>query len=184
MTMKVRNTSVAFAVLALAMATQAWAQQSRQIAGEMIEKTGVVEAIDHGARVLTVRESSGAFETLYIPASAERFDEVKIGDAIQVRYYDNVAVRVKPASEPAVNSSSADTTPAAGGRLGGTVSTQRTITATVAAIDRGTRAVTYTGPNGFKYSRRVGESVNLDEFDVGDRIDVTWTEAVQIAINP
>ena len=65
-----------------------------------------------------------------------------------------------------------------------TLSTQRTITATVTALDRSTRAVTYVGPGEFHYSRRVSDSTNLEEFNVGDRIDVTWTEAVQLVVNP
>jgi hypothetical protein len=181
---KVRRVCVGVAVLAMAVTTQMWAQQSRQIPGEMAELRGVVEAIDHTRRVLTVQDADGTLVPVYIPATAERFDEVTIGDTLHVRYYESVAVRVKPANEPAVNTSSATTTPATGGILGGTLSTQRTITATVTALDRSTRAVTYVGPGEFHYSRRVSESTNLEAFNVGDRIDVTWTEAVQIVVNP
>ncbi len=170
--------------LAVTMAGPLWAQEAKELPGTMTTTTGVVEAIDHTARVLTVKDTDGNFVPINIPAEAERFDEVKVGDRIMVRYYDTVGVRRKPAGEAAVDSASSDMTPAAGGALGGTVATQRTITATVTAIDRSTRAITYEGPSNFKYSRRASESTDLSTVNVGDRIDVTWTKSVSIIINP
>jgi hypothetical protein len=184
MAMKMRYALGGALVLAVTMAGPLWAQEAIEIPGEMTTTTGVVEAIDHTQRVLTVRDTDGNFVAIDVPEGAERFDEVKVGDSISVRYYDTVSVRRKPDSEPDVDSASVGATPTEGGAIGGTVATQRTITATVAAIDRETRAITFTGPSNFNYSRRASESTDLSTVNVGDRIDVTWTHAVTIIINP
>ena len=180
-----RHVTTAATVAAIAaMTQQVWAQEMRVIPGEITTLEGVVEQIDHTRRVLTVQESDGDFSTITIPTVATRFDEVKIGDAIQVRYYDYIYIVVKPANEPDVDTSSVTLTPAADAALGGTALATRTITATITALDRAMRSVTFVGAGGFNYSRRTLDSTDLDDFDVGDRIDVTWHEAVNIIVNP
>ena len=177
--------SIFVALLAVGVSTPVRAEQAQQILGEMTTIRGVVEAVDYRQRVLTMKESGGKFTSIRVPAGRNsRFDEVKVGDGIQLRYYDVVSARVKPANEPAVDTSSTTSTPATDGRLGVTMATQRTITATITAIELSARSVTFSGPAGFSYSRRASDSTDLEALKVGDRIDVTWTEAVQIAINP
>ena len=58
------------------------------------------------------------------------------------------------------------------------------MTVTVSAINRNIRAITYTGPSNFNYTRRAADTTDISTVNVGDRIDVTWTEAVIIVINP
>jgi hypothetical protein len=182
--MKIHRAIGVAIVLAVTMAGPLWAQEAKEIPGTMTTTTGVVEAIDHTQRVLTVKDTDGNFVAIDVPEGAERFDEVKIGDRISVRYYDTVTVRRKPEGEPEVDSATVGATPTEGGAIGGTLATQRTITATVTEIDRSTRAITFTGPSNFNYSRRASESTDLSTVNVGDRIDVTWTHAVTIIINP
>jgi hypothetical protein len=63
-----------------------------------------------------------------------------------------------------------------------TLGAQRTMTASVDAIDSKVPSISFTGPNGWKYSRRVLDKNVLKQVKVGDQVDFTWTEAVQIAI--
>ena len=67
-------------------------------------------------------------------------------------------------------------------RLAGTASRQRTITATIAAIDQAVPSITFTGPNGWKYSSRVEDKKALEKVKVGDRLDITWTEALILSV--
>jgi len=64
-----------------------------------------------------------------------------------------------------------------------TSSRQQTITATIAAIDPTVPSVTFTGPNGWKYSGRVEDKKALERVKVGDRFDITWTEALLLSID-
>jgi hypothetical protein len=65
---------------------------------------------------------------------------------------------------------------------GGTKARQRTITATITAIDPAMPSVTFTGPNGWKYSSKVEDKAALDKVKVGDKVDITWTEAVLLSV--
>ena len=172
----------ALAVLALAPATAAPAQV-KEIPGDTITVSGSVEAIDHPSRVLTIKsDKDGEFVTLDIPASAKRFDEVKVGDKVTARYYDNVTVRLKKPGEKTVNAGEAAVTPGSGAKPSGTVAKQRTMTATVEAIDPNVPSITFKGPKGWKYSRRVLDKEALKQVKVGDQVDFTWTEAVTLDV--
>ena len=65
---------------------------------------------------------------------------------------------------------------------GGTRATQRTVTATITAIDPKTPTITFTGPNGWKYTSKVQDKAVLSSAKVGDKVDVVWTEAALISI--
>ena len=56
----------------------------------------------------------------------------------------------------------------------GSTATVRTMTASIAAIDKSASSMTFVGPNGWQYSRRVVDPTVFDQVKVGDRIDITW----------
>jgi hypothetical protein len=59
---------------------------------------------------------------------------------------------------------------------------QRTITATIAEIDKSAPSITFVGPNGWKYSRRVVDPTVLDEVKIGDQVDITWNTDVTVSV--
>ena len=67
---------------------------------------------------------------------------------------------------------------------GGTKAKQRTITATITAIDPTVPSVTFTGPNGWKYSSKVQDTEALSKVKVGDKVDFVWTEAMMVSLEP
>jgi|SRR5688572_13145247 len=158
--------------------------QSKTIPGESISATVTIEAIEQGTRTLTVKDDKGIYETIQMPPEMKRFSELKVGDRITARYYDNVVVRLKKPGEAAVDVDSAALTRGEGARPAGTLAAQRTITAAVTAMDPKTSSVTVSGPNGYIYSRRVADKKAFAQLKVGDRLDMTWTEAVMISVDP
>lgn len=156
--------------------------QIKEIPGDRVTKTGTVEAIDHKARVLTLASPSAELVTIDVPASVARFDQIKVGDKVSVTYYDNVTVRLKQPGEKPVNKLDSALTPTEGAKPGGTLGAQRTMTATIEAIDPKVPSITFSGPTGWKYSRRVQDTNVLKQVKVGDQVDFTWTEAVQISV--
>jgi hypothetical protein len=168
-------------VLCLALAAAAPAQV-KEVPGDTVTVSGTVEAIDHASRVLTLKDEGGEFVTVDVPADAKRFPEIKVGDKITARYYDNVTVRLKKPGETAVNAREAAVTPGTGAKPGMTVAAQRTMTAKIEAIDPKVPSITFAGPKGWKYSRRVMDKDVLKQVKVGDQVDFTWTEAVMIEV--
>ena len=109
----------------------------------------------------------------------KRFSELKVGDVITAKYYENIVLRVKAPGEKAVDTASEAVTP--GGKPGGTAAKQRTITATITAIDPNVPSITLSGPNNWTYSSRVADKAALKQVKVGDRLDITWTSVVLVS---
>jgi Cu/Ag efflux protein CusF len=173
--------AVAWTAVAAAMCAPGHAQ-TKEIPGETITVKGTVEAIDHQARAVTIRREDGEFTTIDVPKGASRFDEIKVGDEVQARYYDNVVVRLKKPGEAEVNRLEGALTPGAGAKPGATAAAQYTMTATVEAIDPKVPSIKFKGPKGWSYSRKVQDKKALEQVKVGDKLDFTWTEAVTIEI--
>src|SRR4029079_16948444 len=117
-----------------------------------------------------------------IPPTMKSFDTLKIGDKITARYYENMGIQFKAPGSKDVNSASGGMVRAES-KMAATNSKQRTITATIAAIDPAVPSVTFTGPNGWKYSARVQDKNALSKVKVGDKFDITWTEALLLSID-
>jgi hypothetical protein len=160
--------------------------QPREVVRDEITLRGTVEAVDYTSRTVSIRGDKGNVVTLDVPQSVVRFDQVKVGDVITVAYYDRVNIRPKPPGEAAVDRTvEPTTTPTPGALPGATVATQRVATVTLTGWDPTTRVVSFTGPKGASYSRRLLDTTDpklLAGLKVGDRVDVTWTEAARISV--
>ena len=174
-----------FAVLGVVqlLAAPAFAQ-SKTLTGETVTKTAIVEAINYGTRELTVKGPEGKYVTFIAPPEVKRFDTLKVGDTIVAKYYENLVIRVKRPGEKDVDSATSGAVPAAGAKPGATVAEQRTITATITEIDAKVPSITFKGPNNWTYSSRVEDKQALAKVKVGDKVDLTWTQAVLIGIEP
>ncbi len=146
---------------------------------------GTVQAVDHTNRTVTIRSEQGTVVTLDVPTTATRFDQVRVGDAVQATYYNWVSLRVKPAGEPAVDRTIDPTTVANPGDLpGATKIRQRVATVTITGWDPVNKIVSFTGPNGTAYSRALLPTTDpkiVEGLKPGDRVDVTRTEAVTVS---
>ena len=178
--MKRVTTILSASGLVLALALPSWAQVKEL--PQTVTLSGTVETIDHGKRVVNIKKADGTFETVDVPPSAKRFDELKVGDKVSVTYNNNVSVRLKPPGEPAVDTASKTSTMGQEVRPGGTTSVQRTMTAHVDTIDKSTASMTFVGPNGWKYSRHIVDPAVLDKVKVGDKVDITWATDVTVAV--
>lgn len=141
-----------------------------------------IEGIDQATRTITVKDEKGVHETITIPPAIQRFAEMKVGDRIVARYYQNIVIRMKKAGEPAIDLQSEAATRGEGARPAGTAATQRTMTVTVTAKDPADLSVTVMGPNGYVYNRRVADKDAFALLNVGDRLDMTWTDAVLVSV--
>jgi hypothetical protein len=157
--------------------------QIKTIPGDSITLTATVEAIERSTRSVTLKGPQGNLVTITAPPEMKRFAELKVGDTVTARYYENVVLRLKKPGEKAVDSSSDAVTPGTGQKPGATAASQRTITATITAIDPKVPSLTLSGPNNWSYSGRIEDKNVLNQIKVGDRLDVTWTEAVMVSID-
>jgi hypothetical protein len=170
-------------LLAAALGTAATlAAQSKTIPVKMETITATVEAIDPGARQVTVKKDDGTYEMFYVPDAVKRFDTLKVGDRIRARHYENMVLRVQMPGDKVLDRAVRDSVTPAEVGTGGTLAHQRTITATITAIDMTAPSITFTGPEGFKYSTKVKDTAALAKVKVGDKVDITWTEALLLSV--
>ena len=170
------------AALALVSSAHMAMAQSKTVSSEMRTETATVEAIEASSRTLTLKKADGSYLTTVAGPDVTRFDEVKLGDTVNVRYYENVVIRVKRPGESDVMSSVKGTTGSEQVLPGGTRAKQVTITATITAIDPAAPSITFTGPNGWKYSSKVQDTEALAKVKVGDKVDIIWTEAMLVSV--
>ena len=168
-------------LLVLALSLPGWAQ-TRTLPTQTVTLSGTVETIDHAKRVVNIKTAEGKFQTIDVPPAAKRFDELKVGDKVSITYNNTVSARLKPPGEPMVNTATGTSTAGQGERPGGTAEVERTMTATISAIDKSAQSITFTGPNGWNYSRRVADPTVLDKIKVGDLVDITWDTDVTVAV--
>jgi hypothetical protein len=181
--MAMKRTFWLCALLALVVGPTMASAQVKEIPGDTVTRSATIEAIDHATRQLTVKLDDGTFEQFTVPDEVKRFKELKVGDTITAKYYTNLVLRLKKAGEKDVDTDSAAETKSVQ-RVGGTVATQRTITATITQLDAKVPSITFEGPNGWKYSSKVQDKKAIEKVKVGDKVDITWTEAVLLSVAP
>jgi hypothetical protein len=174
--------TIAAVLTTLTAAASTASGQSKTISGETKIVTATVEAIEAKNREVTVKKPDGTYEVFYVPSGIKRFDTLKIGDTVTAKYYENMVVSVKAPGTKDVDSSSGGVVRSAAGTAG-TVSHQRSITATITALDPNVPSITFSGPNGWKYSTRVEDKAALAKVKVGDKVDITWTEAMILSLD-
>jgi Cu/Ag efflux protein CusF len=155
--------------------------QTKELRGQTVTVTATVEAVETATRTITLKLPQGTYVDVVAPSSETKFSEIKVGDQITATYYQNVVLRVK---KPGERSADRDTTSGKGaGEKNPAVSpsTQRTITATITAIDLQVPSISFSGPNNWTYSSRVEDRKALQSVKVGDKVDIMWTVALLVS---
>ena len=173
-----RATILTTSALVVAVALPCWAQV-RELPVDTTTISGTIETIDQGKRAMNIKTADGSFVAVDVPQSVQRFHEFKVGDMVRATYNNNVMVRVKAPGEAAVDTG--DTGEARSPTSGTQVVTRR-MTASIVDIDRGASSISFEGPNGWKYSRRVVDPTVFAQVNVGDRVDIIWNTDLTITV--
>jgi hypothetical protein len=154
--------------------------------GEAVEITARIEAIDKTTRLITLKDSKdGSLETIYAGPEVKRFDELKVGDTVSFKYYESIVYQIRKPGAPAAPSQGTGDPKivrGTGPRPGGTASRQETITVEVKAIDKKVPSVTVLTPDKRTVMFKVDNPKNLEGVAVGDKVEITYTEAMVISV--
>ena len=173
------------AVLAVLVALPVVARAQKPVTvTDAVELTTKIEAIDHTSRMVTLKDKDGDTETIYCGPEVKRFDELKVGDTVTFRYQESLALAIRKPGQP--SGLPAKTGPAVtrgtGPKPGGTLAQQETATVTIKAIDAKVPSVTVLTEGGRTMSFKVEDPKNLKDVKVGDKVEITYTEAVMISV--
>lgn len=146
------------------------------------ELTATIEAIDHDTREVTLKDRDGVVQTITAGPQVKRFKELKVGDTVTLQYYESVVYRIRKPGDAAMPAYDSGVIPSKGPRPGGTTLQQQTATVTIKAIDPAAPSVTIQTQDGRTSSYRVEDRNVLGQVKVGDKVEVTLTQALMISV--
>lgn len=165
---------------ALLVAPAAWAQKPVSL-GDVVTQTVTIVAIDHTARVVTLKDKDGETADLLCGPEVKRFDQLKVGDKVTFQYHESLVSAIsRPGAAPKAPVSEGISRTA--DKVGGTVSRQMNASVTIMAIDTKVPSVTVKTAKGDKMSFKVENAKNLEGYKAGDKVDITYTQALAISV--
>jgi len=173
------------AVLAVLVALPLVARAQKPVTQtDVVELATKIEAIDKTARMITLKDKDGAMETIHCGPEVKRFDELKVGDTVTFRYSESIVYAIRKPGQPSglPAQTGPTVTRSQGARPGGTIAQQQTATVTLKAIDLKVPSVTVLTEDGRTLSFKAADANNLKDVKVGDKVEVTYTEAVIISV--
>jgi hypothetical protein len=139
-----------------------------ELAAEGLHETVVVTAVEKGARKLTVKMTDGTAEVMRVAPDVKSFDNIEVGDKIDVDYRQSVTIFVpSPGSKPRASA--------------------RTLLAEVVSVDIAHHAITLEGPQGQQWKVRINDPAmqeKLHALEPGRMAELTCAEALATAIRP
>jgi len=148
-----------------------------------ITATATVEAVDYSARRVTLKTEKGETDTYVVDPAIKRFDSVKVGDKVRLTYYESLVFQlVKPGQKSSGASDELALSRAKGALPGASIATQEKRTVTVKAVDPAVPSITVTTDDGRTVSRKVEDKKNIEGVKAGDKIDITYTQALLTSI--
>ena len=178
----------AAAVLSAASLTHAAYQQTERAPitkSNVMTATVTIQAIDSTSRLITFKnDADGTEDTVYAGPDVKRFDQLKVGDKVNVKYYESLVMQLRKPGEtsnPAKDVAKATPTT---GAIGQTIARQQTATVSVVAVDPKVPSITVKTADGRTITRKVENPKNLEGVSPGDKIDLTYTQAALIEVAP
>jgi hypothetical protein len=148
----------------------------------LVTVTATVEALDLGNRLITLKGPKGNDVTFRVDERVKNLPQVKVGDQVVAKYYESVAVRIAQAGDQLATETTGLTSAKPGEMPGAVAARQVTVTASVEAIDKETPSITLKGPEGNVVTVMVMDPKNLEKVKVGDKLAITYTEALAISV--
>jgi len=149
--------------------------------------TATVEAVDLEKRIVTVKGPEGNSVDIVAGEQVKNLAQVKVGDSVDVTYYESIAVKVyKPGEAPQGEAATVATERLSkpGEKPAGIVGAQATITATVESISPKKTSVTLKMADGKFKTVKIQDKKNLENVKVGDEVVITVTETLAVAVKP
>jgi hypothetical protein len=150
------------------------------------QSRATVTGVDREYRRVALRDANGEEFNVDVPEAVKNFDQIQAGDEVLVSYTEAVAWQVKPAGQgaPGVSTEAQAATAQPGDKPSATAGRSVTVTATISAIDAAQGTVTITGPGGDARTIKARDPANLQKVQVGDLVDITYSEAVAVDVRP
>jgi Cu/Ag efflux protein CusF len=144
-----------------------------------------VVAVDQQTRMVTLRGPEGEQITFRADDAVKNLPQVRKGDMVTAVYRRALAFRLeKPGEKGTGPRSEAVVATAESGQKPAAVGAEATqLTATITKVDRAKNEVTLRGPKGKSVTLAVEDPTVFDRVKKGDKVEVTYTEALAISVD-
>jgi Cu/Ag efflux protein CusF len=173
-------------VLALIFGGHVQAQDTKgETIGASVTVTAKVIKIDQKTRKVTIKTDDGKKYSFVAGDNVANLAQVKKGDVITAVYTEAIAYQVrKHNKQTGVTVTDAAAAAQPGEKPAGAVMQQTTVAVTITAIDPTVPSVTFTGADGETKTVKIKDPQKLNGVNVGDVVDITYTEAIAIKVDP
>jgi hypothetical protein len=147
------------------------------------ELTATVSSMDKATRKVTLLSPDGIKRTVKVGPEAINFDQIRVGDQLNVTVAEELVVYVAGEGESASDAAAQVVALAPkGAKPGGIVAETIQVTAKVTAIDVARRQATLLFEDGTTRTVAVRPDVDLGKRKVGDKVVIRTTEALAITV--
>ena len=161
------------------------------LAGTLEQNTLTVSAkvvsIDQRKRTAVLQGPDGERFTVKVDPSVRNLDKVQPGDMVSATYYESIVYEVKRPGQavPGVNVAAAGDAAAPGQLPAAAAGRAVTVTSTIVGIDHKKGTVTLQPPDGGEpVTIRAQYPERLKAVSKGDLVEVTFTEAIAVGVEP
>jgi Cu/Ag efflux protein CusF len=147
------------------------------------EVTAKVKAIDYKTRKVTLETAEGENFNIVAGDEVKNFNQMKKGDIVTAKYKEAIVYHINKgvkASPPVTTETAWRARP--GSRPEGGVAKEVTVSVVVSAIDPKTPSVTFKGASGEEETFKVKYPEKLNGVNVGDQVDITYSEALALKV--
>lgn len=146
--------------------------------------TATITAIDRSDRSVSLKSEEGRETTINVPSDAKVFDTLKVGQKVDIDYYESLAVSLAPSgSKPGVSERHGRSVDMGGGVRGREVM----VTAEVVSVDASANSVTFKGPKGNLRTVHVDNPTLQEKLPMlkpGQVVQFDYTQATAASIRP
>ena len=175
---------IAFGQLSLA-AEKKQAAEPGAIAVSVLKASATVEAVDAAKRTVTLKGEAGQTKTLKCGPEVRNFDQIKVGDTVNLSFVDEVAAYVRKADAPPLAEEGAMVALAPKGAKPGVLMAETAeVKVKVEAVDLKKHTVTFANPDGSMKTVKVGKKAKaaLKDLQKGDDVVLRLTQALMINV--
>lgn len=181
--MTIKSATMVAAAVSVICGGDAFAQSLAK--ANVVTATATIQAIDSTTRTITLKNEQGEEDRFVAGPNLQRFAELKVGDKVRMTYYESLVFDLrKPGETSSGTVYDAAAARAKTGLPAGMVATQQKTTVTVKAVDLTVPSITVTTEDGRVVTRKIEDKSNLTNVKAGDRIDITYTQALLTNIEP
>ena len=157
----------------------------------LVEVTATVTAIDMENRLVTIQGPEGNSVVIQVSDQVKNLPQAKVGDHVIVKYYRSAyvdIVKTKGDVELGTEVGAAKITAAAGQKPAAAIGVEVTRRAEVVFVDPYQKFISFRSPDRGLRKISLKESPDLQhylqELKKGDVVEVTYTEAMAISLEP